>query len=107
MNRFILTLGLLVFVGLAKVSAQVDYRPGYVVSSQGDTIQGSIDYRNWLQNPKTISFRPSAQGVEHTYKPLEIRAFGVAGDVYESAIVHVDVSPTSVDELSENPEPQL
>lgn len=107
MNRFILTLGLLAFAGLAKVSAQVDYRPGYVVSTQGDTIQGSIDYRNWLQNPKAISFRPSAQSVDHTYKPLEIRAFGVAGDVYESAIVQVDVSPTSVGELSENPEPQL
>jgi hypothetical protein len=90
-----------------KVSAQVDYRPGYVVSSQGDTVQGSIDYRNWLHNPRAISFRPSAQGVEHTYKPLEIRAFGVAGDVYESAIVQIDVSPTPVGELSESPEPQL
>jgi hypothetical protein len=106
-NRFLLTLGLLAFAGLIKVSAQVDYRPGYVISSQGDTIQGSIDYRNWLQNPRAISFRPSAQSVDHTYKPLEIRAFGVAGDVYESAIVQVDVSPTSVGELSENPEPQL
>jgi hypothetical protein len=107
MNRFLLTLGLLACASLIKVSAQVDYRPGYVVSSQGDTILGSIDYRNWLHNPGAISFRPSAQGVDHTYKPLEIRAFGVAGDVYESAIVQVDVSPTSVGELSESPEPQL
>ncbi|MBT1709526.1 hypothetical protein KK062_14890 [Fulvivirgaceae bacterium PWU5] len=107
MNRFLFTLGLLAYTSLIKVSAQVDYRPGYVVSSQGDTIRGSVDYRNWLHNPKAISFRPSAQSVDHTYKPLEIRAFGVAGDVYESAIVQVDVSPTSVGELSESPEPQL
>ncbi|MBT1688390.1 outer membrane beta-barrel protein [Dawidia soli] len=98
---------LLALGSLTKVFSQADYRPGYIVSLQGDTLRGSIDYRNWLRNPKAISFHPSAQGEDRTYTPLEIRAFGVAGDIYESAIVQVDVSPTDVGELSESPEPQL
>lgn len=107
MNRFLLTAWLLAFAGLANVAAQADYQPGYIVSAQGDTLRGSIDYRNWLRNPNAITFRSAGQGEGHTYKPLEIRALGVAGDVYESAIVQVDLSPIIVGELSETPEPQL
>ena len=27
--------------------AQQDFRPGYIINLQGDTINGNVDYRNW------------------------------------------------------------
>ncbi|MBS1531168.1 MAG: hypothetical protein JSU01_12755 [Bacteroidetes bacterium] len=38
-------------------NAQSNYKPGYVVTSKGDTVKGYIDYQEWELNPETISFR--------------------------------------------------
>jgi hypothetical protein len=69
------------------VSSQVNYIPGYIVSSEGDTISGYINYQDWGITPKGISFKKEMDEKKVTYTSKEIKAFGVAEDIYRSASV--------------------
>jgi hypothetical protein len=104
---FCITFGLLVQSTLQSVSAQVDYRPGYVVTQPGDTVRGFIDYRNWERSPEKISFRETAGGVDRLYAPLDLRAFSVAGDQYQSAILQIETSPSTLATLTDTSAPIL
>lgn len=79
--------------------AQKDYQPAYIISLQGDSIQGLLDYRNWSVNPQKINFKTSENGRIKTYTPIELKAFGVASDHYVSAIVERETSTTSINRL--------
>lgn len=100
----VLIAGLLICSCLPEVLGQVNYQPGHVVSLQGDTLKGFIDYRNWEKNPKTISFRQNAEGGEKSFGPLDIRSFSVSGDRYESAIVKVETSSNRVGDMDDRPD---
>ena len=52
-----------------------DFKPGYIISLNGDTLSGMIDYRNDLKMSKTCRFIPKNATSEVVYKPNEIRAF--------------------------------
>ena len=54
-NKLLLSLFLLPFFSVA----QSNYKPGYVVTSKGDTIHGFIDLQAWDSNPTAISFKPA------------------------------------------------
>lgn len=83
--------------------AQYDYQPGYIVQLNGDTVQGFINYRNWGNNPDKIEFRQSDKGPVSIYRPLSIREFGVAGEIYLSAIIETETSPTALNNLDVSP----
>ncbi|MCC3156584.1 PorT family protein [Hymenobacter sp. 15J16-1T3B] len=95
---------LLLLSGAASLTAQAqtNFQPGYVLSLSGDTLRGSINFRDWDQNPKTVEFRP-ASGTSRTYHTGGIRGFGVAGEQYTSASVQVDASPHQVQNLPSSP----
>jgi hypothetical protein len=38
-------------------NAQSNYKPGYVITLKGDTLNGLIDYKEWTNNPKKINFK--------------------------------------------------
>lgn len=73
-------------------SAQSHYQPGYIVSAQGDTLHGLIDYRNWEHNPNKLFFKAQANAAKECYTPLAIKEFGIANENYEGAIVETEVS---------------
>ena len=52
-----------------------DFKPGYIISLKGDTLQGMIDYRNDLKMSKTCRFIPKNATSEVVYKPNEIKGF--------------------------------
>lgn len=59
--------------------AQSDYKPGYVVRSQGDTLQGQVSYRaSALGN--TIGFKRNRQAGTVTYTANDIAGYGFPGD---------------------------
>lgn len=39
------------------ILAQSNYNPGYVVNTNGDTLKGYINYREWYKTPKSIEFK--------------------------------------------------
>jgi len=72
---------------------------GYIVQPTGDTIQGFINYHESLRNPKEISFKKESTQTPKLYTPLEIKGFGVKDEIYESAIVQIEVNQNSASKL--------
>jgi hypothetical protein len=83
--------------------AQGNYRPGFVIENNGDTLKGSIDYKRWDRSPTKIGFKSVIQS--KFYTPLDIKSFTVANEIYISAIVDVDRSPHKITELDNSPHP--
>lgn len=67
--------------------SQANYIPGYIVSSKGDTISGYINYQDWGITPKEISFKKKMNEIKTSYTSKQIKAFGVAEDIYRSASI--------------------
>jgi Outer membrane protein beta-barrel domain len=79
MNSFYKLLLLLFALPLFSL-AQSNYKPGYVVNLQGDTLHGYIDYKQWDQNPTKINFKTSPEsGDIKTYNVKNSNAFAVTG----------------------------
>lgn len=83
---------------------QKNYEKGFIIKSNGDTIHGFIDYRNWSKNPGKIALKEyGGQKDEDYYTPLDIKEFGVTQDIYESAVVEVETSIYNANEINANP----
>jgi hypothetical protein len=85
--------------------SQSNFKTGYVIDIQEDTINGFIDYRNWDKTPDKIAFK-SAAGLRTDYTPATLKGFSVDGEDYVSGTVTVDESPFRETELIESAEPQ-
>lgn len=56
--------------------SQTDYRPGYVISNDGDTTRGFVNYREGSKPFETCSFKPSMDEGSLTYQPTDISGYG-------------------------------
>jgi hypothetical protein len=68
-------LGLLTFIHLAACIAQTEFIPGYIITSDKDTIVGNIDYGNDLSNFRKCSFRNNTQDFITDYYPGQIYGY--------------------------------
>jgi len=57
--------------------SQSNFKPGYAVSLNGDTLKGYIDYREWLNTPKTIRFKADINGPEKKLSAADTKYFNV------------------------------
>jgi hypothetical protein len=65
------------------VSAQSNFRDGFVITN-GDTLHGLIDYRQWEKNPSAIKFKNDINSDVVKYGIDDISYFGIYGfDKYE------------------------
>ncbi len=80
--------------------AQVNFRPGYVVTGAGDTLRGMIDFRKWETNPKNIRFKPGGSEEAVDYRPLSIKMFKVEDEKYVGAVVKVEISIRTTSNLN-------
>src|SRR5687768_10970934 len=65
--------------------AQSDFRSGYIVSLQGDTLKGQVNYKGDLKNALECNFRANESAEAKIYKPTELKGYGFAGGkFYES-----------------------
>ena len=62
------------------IFAQTNFHQGYVVKSNGDTVKGYIDYREWSESPLSVDFKATKddQQTQH-FDPTTARSFGVNG----------------------------
>ena len=83
------------------VSAQSNYKPGYVIDLKGDTIKGYIDYQEWDRSPDTIKFKKTLAGGRSLYGANDIKYFDVDGvDQYKSFTVlisNAEVDPNKLE----------
>jgi len=72
-----------VFIILSGViNAQTDFRPGYIIKSEGDTVFGELDYRGDQLMCELCKFRLSPQADEITYFPKDIFAYRFTNNKY-------------------------
>ncbi|MDP4186042.1 MAG: hypothetical protein Q8862_12900, partial [Bacteroidota bacterium] len=93
--------------GLGMVSAQSNFKKGYVVMFAHDTINGYIDYRNWSKNPKEIQFKKEGEQQVRIFSPLNCKSFQVENEIYEGHIVDVENSPIDINHLSVTSKPAM
>jgi len=84
--------------------AQANYRPGYVIKTNSDTLKGYIDYKEWNESPKSIAFKQNLTATPVTFNVPEIKNFQVTGlDNYVSYIGPVSTGKTnSADDLPQS-----
>ncbi|MFB9843459.1 hypothetical protein [Mucilaginibacter ginsenosidivorans] len=99
------TLGAIIIALICPLTllAQSNYKPGYVVNIQGDTLKGFINYREWTRNPEQVSFKSSLADEESKeFNITNAKAFAV--DSFEYYERHnVKVSMDSLDINAVNP----
>lgn len=108
MNKLLKISKLCVFLALLSLGqslhAQPNFQPGFLVLPQGDSVFGLIDYRLWDKSPTQIVFKAGENGAVQVYKPLGLKSFGVANELYISAVVKNELTPLSTNRAREKSE---
>jgi len=88
------------------LTAQENFITGFVVSLNGDTVKGLIDFRDWKENPKKVVFKKDFYSAPTTYLPQDIALFGAITQLrtekYKSASVNIDTSSNDINKLDYN-----
>lgn len=58
-----------------QMRAQVNPKPGFIITNHGDTIRGNIDFRTNERLSKQCEFWANGSNKGNTYKPGDIEAF--------------------------------
>lgn len=95
--RFLLTI---CFMSLCSVTAwgQVNPKDGYVVTNEGDTIRGTIDYRTDIINCTQCSFRKDGETAFRRYGPTDICGYRLEdnGAYYVSRTFTIGDKPKTI-----------
>jgi hypothetical protein len=80
-------------------SAQSNFIKGLIIGINGDTVYGTIDYRNWKNNPETIDFI-DVNNEKKRYDPSSINGFHIpsVNETYTSFLVEIDREPGDADD---------
>lgn len=71
--------------------SQSDYREAYIITNEGDTLNGFVDYREGGKNFKTCTFKKSKEDQTINYNPGEIKGYRFVNDKYfESREIEID-----------------
>jgi hypothetical protein len=81
--------------------SQANYKPGYVVTNQGDTLKGFIDHKEKNINPSKFKFKPSTGAPEQEFNLGNSLAYGIYDvETYERHVVSISQSKEQLTELS-------
>ena len=67
-----LSILILLFACIGGIQAQRDYREGYIITHEWDTVYGWVDYRGDIRNSQVCSFKESENGQATDYSPWDI-----------------------------------
>lgn len=65
----------LLAIFLDNISAQSDFRPGYIITNSLDTVHGLVDYRSEIRNMKICAFKKAEGDSIHDFLPGEIYGY--------------------------------
>lgn len=82
--------------------SQENYISGFIIKNNYDTVNGFIDYRNWIKNPEKIDFRIGTKTATVSYLPTDIKEFKVENEIYVSGIVEIETTSLLDSELELN-----
>ncbi|HTI60520.1 hypothetical protein [Mucilaginibacter sp.] len=100
--KYLFCLTVLSFLIFQDAEAQHNYRPAYIVDLKSDTLKGFIDYKEWENNPKQISFKSNLnQSAPTQFSAANMVAFGINGaEYYHKFIVSKSKGQTNPNKLS-------
>jgi hypothetical protein len=89
--------------------AQKDFKRGFYITNQGDTVRTYINDKDWNQNPREISVSNNEEGKGiSTLKLSRIREFTIiSGDTYVREVVTIDTSPNRISKMVADKEPEF
>ena len=78
--------------------AQSNFRRGFIITNEGDTVNGWIDFRTDVRNMQACNFRKTETGETRTFLPGEIFGyrFYEEGKFYVSREIVIDGEPRTV-----------
>jgi len=68
------------FIALMSIKAQSNFRPGYIITNEMDTISGLIDFRTYKMNAHSCKFKVSDISKEKVYSPGDIYGYRFTDD---------------------------
>jgi hypothetical protein len=90
----VLVIGLLVLLHFAAF-AQGDFRAGYIIKNNNDSIPGLVDYTAMRISYRVCVFKESKRGKKQKFSPEELKSYGFIKDRrYESKSVKIADNPT-------------
>lgn len=81
MKKLIL-LTFITFTLFQNIYSQTDFRKGYIISNENDTISGLIDYREGIKKYKICDFKSSEDQNVINYTPSQIKGYRYLNDKY-------------------------
>ncbi len=84
-------------------ATQSNFIKGIIISNNGDSLYGTIDYRNWKYNPSSINFI-SENNDKKILDASAIKGFFIpsANETYESFLVDMNMLPGDPDDAINN-----
>jgi hypothetical protein len=84
-------------------AGQSNYQPALIVNTKGDTIRGTLDYSEWENSPKHITFKSDASGVPEKLTADQVRFFSVSVGhlaAFEGYVGPITTDNTDINRLS-------
>jgi hypothetical protein len=78
MGKILLISTLIISIAACEARAQLEYKPGYIVTNTGDTVHGKIKTRLGSKAATTCSFRDGSSTIQ--YGPDQIEVFAFTGN---------------------------
>lgn len=95
MLKSLLSFILISILLLSPLYGQSDFRHGYIVTHNSDTLRGFVDNRTETKNARQVSFKSTLSGEVVKYDPTTIQAYGLTGDkMYEAKTIPLDSTST-------------
>lgn len=85
------------------IYAQSNYVSGTIVTNDGNTLKGLINYQDWLVTPEAITFK-SGESIRE-FKASEIKSFNVSGDRFISRNVKLEITEQRFQRMDINDKP--
>jgi hypothetical protein len=60
---------------LINLKGQTNFRPGFVITNENDTLRGLIDYRGDIRNSQSCDFKDNETSVVKEFKPFDIKGY--------------------------------
>ncbi|MDD2285181.1 MAG: hypothetical protein PHQ11_07250, partial [Paludibacter sp.] len=85
-------------LSISSVLSQSNFKEGYIITLEQDTISGWIDFRTDQTNARICRFRPTKDAAEKVYRPAEIAGYRFVqeGKYYVSRIIDIENKPDTV-----------
>ena len=71
---------LTVLLSFHNVACAQDFRPGYVIPHEGDTVKGLVRYNPGKRSLRMVKFKATRHASKQTYTPDRLNGYGIYGD---------------------------